>query len=137
DVANRPTVSSKTSAPEASRIGRKVGEFTLKDFRGASHRLSDWKNSKLIVVAFLGAECPLAKLYAPRMAELDARYRERGVQFIAINANSQDSPTEIAAYARVHKIEFPVLKDLGQHVADAMGAARTPEVFVLDESRTI
>ncbi|MBI3466375.1 MAG: redoxin, partial [Planctomycetes bacterium] len=38
---------------------------------------------------------------------------------------------------RLHSIEFPVLKDLNHTLADALGATRTPEVFVLDSERTI
>jgi mono/diheme cytochrome c family protein len=56
---------------------------------------------------------------------------------IGINANVQDSVTEIAHYARIHKIAFPILKDVGNVVADRFGAERTPEVFVLDRSRTV
>jgi hypothetical protein len=84
------------------------------------------------VVAFLGTECPLAKLYGARLAELHGQYVKQGVGFVGINANTQDALTEVAAYARRHGIDFPILKDVGNRVADAMGAIRTPEVFVLD-----
>ena len=43
----------------------------------------------------------------------------------------------MAAYARVHDIEFPLLKDLGNAVADRLGAQRTPEVFVLDQNASV
>jgi hypothetical protein len=42
-----------------------------------------------------------------------------------------------ARYAQEHKLPFPVLKDDASQVADAFGAQRTPEVFLLDESRTV
>ena len=32
-------------------------------------------------LVFFGTECPLAKLYAPRLAELAAKYEPRGVGF--------------------------------------------------------
>ena len=54
-------------------IGKKVDDFTLQDFRGKSHSLAELKDAKLVVVAFLGVECPLSKLYAPRLAELAKR----------------------------------------------------------------
>ena len=110
--------------------------FTLKDYRGKSQSLDD-VDSQLVVVAFLGTECPLAKLYGPRLSELQSRYEPQGVSFLAINSNLQDSITEIAAYARIHDIKFPILKDLGNEVADRMGAERTPQVFVLDSDRNI
>ena len=86
------------------------------------------------MLAFLGTECPLAKLYAPRLAALAKEYESRGVVFVGIDANRQDAATEIAAYARQHGIEFPILKDLHQAVADKVGAMRTPEIVVLDRT---
>src|ERR671918_411273 len=56
------------------------------------------------VVVFLGTECPLAKRYGPRLAELARDYESQGVQFVAVNSNEQDTLREIAHYARVHKI---------------------------------
>ncbi len=102
-----------------------------------SARSRIFKDSSLIVVAFLGTECPLAKLYGPRLAELAAKYKDRGVTFLGVDANRQDSLAEIAAYARDSGIEFPVLKDAGNVVADAIDAQRTPEVFLLDKDRVI
>ena len=45
--------------------------------------------------------------------------------------------TDLAHYASEHKIEFPLLKDAGNVIADQMGAVRTPEVFVLDADRVV
>lgn len=125
----------KEEAP--SFLGKKVDEFALQDFRGKSHSLSDWKDAKLIVVAFLGVECPLSKLYGPRLAELAAQYESKQVVFFGVDSNRQDSITEMAQYAKVHNIAFPLLKDLNNALADKMGAARNPQVFVLDRDRVI
>ena len=59
-------------------------------------------------------------------------YGPKGVAFVGIDANQQDSLLEIGHYVRVHKIDFPVLKDTVGKVADQFGATRTPEAFVLD-----
>ena len=115
----------------------KIENFRLPDFRGHEHALADDAAARLVVVAFLGTECPLAKLYAPRLATLAEEYRPRGVAFLAIDSNQQDNMTELAAFARTHGLTIPVLKDAGNAVADQFGAQRTPEVFVLDAQRAI
>src|SRR5204862_81705 len=99
--------------------------------------LADWKDSKILVVAFLGTECPLANLYAPRLAELATKWEPKGVAFVGINSNQQDSITEVAAHAQQHHILFSALKDPGNKIADQFHAARTPEVFVLDADRVV
>ncbi len=125
------------TAGEASPIGKKVENFSALDFRGKTTSLADFADSKTVVVAFLGTECPLAKLYGPRLAELAKEFAGRGVTFIAIDANRQDSDSDLAHYAKEHNIEFPLLKDAGNKIADQLGAVRTPEIFLLDGSRTV
>ncbi len=122
---------------KAADASKPVAPFTLHDIRGASVNSVDFADAKCLVVAFLGTECPLAKLYGPRLQSLASEYEPRGAKFLAINANQQDSISEIAAYAKQHGILFPILKDPGQSVADQFGAARTPEVFVLDPLGTV
>ncbi|MDB5384858.1 MAG: Peroxiredoxin [Planctomycetaceae bacterium] len=124
-------------AADPVQLGRKIEGFQLQDFRGASQALADFKDRELVVVAFLGTECPLAKLYGPRLAELAGQYGPKNVGFIAIDANQQDTLAEMGHYARVSKIEFPFLKDPSNSVADLFGAVRTPEVFVLDKNRVV
>jgi peroxiredoxin len=123
--------------PRATAIGKQIENFSLADVRGKAHALADGKDQALIVVAFVGTECPLATQYAGRLVELAAQYKERGVSVIAIDSNQQDSLAEMTHFERVQKIEFPLLKDPGNVVADQFGAERTPEVFVLDKERRV
>jgi peroxiredoxin len=117
--------------------GQTIDAFTLNDSFGAKRSLSEWKNRKAVVIVFLGTECPLAKLYGKRLAELDKEYGPQGVQIVGINSNQQDTLQEMLGYARDHGIEFPLLKDAGASVADQFGATRTPEAFVLDAKRAV
>lgn len=123
-------------SPASGPLGKKVADFSLRDFRGQQVSLSDFKQD-VLVVAFLGTECPLAKLYSKRLVELAEQYAEQGVGVLGINSNSQDSLTEIAAQVRVQEINFPMLKDAGSQVADSVGAERTPQVFLLDRQRVV
>jgi peroxiredoxin len=120
-----------------SPIGRTIGDFELQDYLGAKYALSDWRDKRAIAVVFLGAECPLAKLYGSRLQEMADRYADDDVQFVGINSNRQDSLEEIGYYARKCRIDFPLLKDPGNRVADQFGAVRTPEAFVLDGDRVV
>ena len=83
-----------------------IEDFTLRDYRGAERRLSDWKDRRLLVVAFLGADCPLAKLYGRRLGELEKEFAAQ-VAVIGINANRHDSLRAIRCYARSHDLRFP------------------------------
>jgi len=111
-------------------------DFTLDDFHGQPHRLSDFVDRQIVVVAFLGNDCPLVQQYTPRLMKL-AEHFDRQVAFLGINSNQQDSITEMRAFAESHELTFPLLKDPGNVVADKFQAVRTPEVFVLDQDRRV
>jgi len=120
-----------------SSIGQKIEGFELQDFYGKTHTLADYADQQLVIIYFTGTECPLAKLYAPRMERISQKYASQGVAMLGINSNRQDSITEIAAYAHRHGVTFPILKDAGNKVADQFKAERTPQVFVLNKDREI
>ncbi len=117
-------------------IGKKV-DFTLTDIDKKSHTLSAVKDTKAFVVVFLGTECPINNQYLPVLNKLHAEFAPKGVRFFAINSNVQDSADQIAHHAKKYGITFPVLRDHDNEVADAFGAKKTPEAFVLDAGRVV
>lgn len=125
------------AAKVAGAVPRQIESFTLNDHAGAKRSLAEWSDKPVLVVVFLGTECPLAKLYGQKLAELDKEYGDRGVRIIGINSNQQDTLQELAGYGTKFGIEFPLLKDPGAKVADQFGATRTPEAFVLDQQRIV
>lgn len=93
----------------------------------------DPDNSNAVtVVCFLGTECPLIQLYSHRLTVMANEYRSKGVRFIGVNSNIQDTPEDIRAFLQKHELSFPLVRDDDHAVADQYGAVRTPEVFVLD-----
>ncbi len=121
----------------AGGSAKTTAEFRLQDHRGAWHTLDEARERKVVVLAFLGTECPLAEAYAPRLAEVAREFAKRGVGFFGVDANPQDGPVAIGRFADKHRLPFPILKDVGHALADRLGVERTPEVFVLDESRAV
>ena len=112
-------------------------DFSLPDTRGQQVRLAQYADAPAVVVCFVGNQCPLAKLYTPRLVELAERYAAHKVPFLAINSNRQDSLSDMVDFAKQFNLSFPLLKDAGNQVADRFDARRTPEVFVLDAERRI
>src|SRR3954471_19380514 len=117
--------------------GATVPDVTLKDIHRRARSLADYKDKKAVVVVFADTECPVANLYVPTLIELHKQYAEKGVQFLAINSSGQDTFLLVSAHAQEREIPFPVLKDFDHKAADAFGAKRTPEVFLLDAGRVI
>jgi peroxiredoxin len=93
--------------------------------------------SRATVIVFLGVDCPLANLYAPRLKDLAVRYSGEGARFLAVNSNDFDTAPELAAFVWKHGLSFPFVKDADDRAAEALGATRTPEAFVVDRNRRV
>ena len=81
--------------------------------------------------------CPYVIAWNPRLRRAAEEYGERGVRFLAINANDSsrypaDSPDAMRRFVRDQQWPIPYLHDEAQDVARALGAEVTPHVFVLD-----
>jgi peroxiredoxin len=71
------------------------------------------------------------------MEKLAEDYSARGVNVIAINANSTETVDQMKAHAADYKLSFPMLRDKGNKIADMLGAEVTPEAFVLDANNKL
>lgn len=129
-------VGGSTSAAEPI-LGRSLGSFALKDYRGRDWSEQDFAQHPVLVVAVIGIECPLAKMYSHRLQTLAEEFAKDNVGVVAFDPNRHDSITEIAAFAKEHELTFPILKDLNNVVADRLGAERTPTMYVLDRDRQV
>jgi hypothetical protein len=115
----------------AALASQSLGDLEVTDSAETTIRLVDG-NSRATVIVFLGCDCPLANLYAPRLKELAARSPE--VRFIALSSNDHDAPADREAFVRKHGLGFPFLQDAEGRVTERLGATRSPEAFVLDRA---
>jgi peroxiredoxin len=125
-----------TAAAEV-RIGTTVDDLRFKDIRYVARSLSDFGEKKAVVLVFVETGCPLAQKYMPVLDKLDRKYRDQGVQFVAVNVGPNDTVTAMAGQAVEYRVEFPFVKDADGKVAEAVGVTRTPEVAVLDGKRVL
>ncbi|KAA5539727.1 redoxin domain-containing protein [Roseiconus nitratireducens] len=107
--------------------------FSLPTVGGATVDVDSDDDAELTVVFFLSTECPLAKLYAPRLQRLADEYADSGLAVVGVASSAQDSVEDLRAFADEHEIRYPIAKDYGNEVADQFQAERTAEVVLLDD----
>jgi hypothetical protein len=133
-----PRLAHAAPTPLPAPLGVSLADWTLPQGDGQPWSLArDGRGARAVVVLFLGTQCPINNLYLPVLADLHKKYGPRGVLFVGINSNAQDDEAAVARHSREFHLPFPVLRDAGAKVADRFAAARTPEAFVLDGSRTV
>ena len=114
-----------------------VKDFTLKDYLGNEHSLSDYKDSKAIVIIFVATRCPVSNAYNTRMEKLFEDYKVKDVAFLGINSNKSESVAEIKEHAKEKNLNFTILKDEGNVIADMFEASHTPEAYILNKNLSI
>ena len=128
---------SKSDDAVPAKIGQTVGGFTFKDIRYLPRQLADFGEKKVYVVAFTTLDCPVVQRYLPRHKLMDEAYRDKGVQFLAINVGPSDDLREVAYQAMQIDLDFPVAKDFDGSAARALGVTRAAEVVVLDSDKNL
>ena len=120
-------------------VGDTVADFKLKNVDGKMIALSDYKNSKGVIVIFDCNTCPFSKKYNDRIIALNQKYASKGYPVVTINSNDPDvsdgdSFEEMVDLAKRKNYDFPYLVDATQDVARAFGATNTPHVFILQRN---
>jgi peroxiredoxin len=111
-------------------------DFSLKNVDGTIVSLSDYSDQKGVIVVFTCNPCPFSKAYEQRIITLHQTYASQGFPVVAINPNDVEiSPDDSFARMKERSDEqeypFPYLKDETQEIYKAYGAARTPQIFLL------
>jgi thioredoxin-related protein len=87
------------------------------------------ENKKALVVIFLSAKCPCSNSHIKEINDLANLYSN--FSFVAVHSNF-DEPRELSKpYFQNVGINFPVLEDSNQTLADQFKASKTPHAFVI------
>ncbi len=113
-----------------------VSDFKLKNVDGRFVSLKDYPDAKGFIIVFTCNHCPFARLYPPRLNELNAKYKALGVPLIAISSTDTvvyegDSYALMVAKAHDEQFNFPYLYDDMQLAARNYGAQKTPHAYVI------
>ncbi|MGR9106877.1 MAG: TlpA family protein disulfide reductase [Gammaproteobacteria bacterium] len=73
--------------------------FSLPDTEGREHNINEWRG-KVLVINFWATWCPPCLEEIPHFITLQESYRDRGLQFIGIAVDENESVREFSAKAR-------------------------------------
>ena len=123
-------------------LGAEAPQFDLPGVDGQSHSLDSYADANVLVLVQSCNHCPYVQAWEGRLSAIASDYADRGVRLIAVNSNDavshpEDSFEEMQKRSREQGFTFEYLYDEPQVVAQALGAERTPEVFVYDRDRRL
>jgi thiol-disulfide isomerase/thioredoxin len=126
--------------------------FSLPGTDGAIHTSAEWKESKVLVVAFLCNHCTESQRYEARLNDMAQSLASKRVAVVAIQSSNPKAVTEkelawsdvgdgledMKERATFRKFHFPYLYDGDTgRTALAFGATVAPSVFIFDKERKL
>jgi len=109
-----------------------VEPFALKDTQGRDHTLSDWRDTKAVILFVVGRDCPTPNTYGAEMRRLCERYGPSGALFLGLNPEPDASADSVARFAQDLGLTFPILLDPAHELTVDLGVRVTPAAVVLD-----
>jgi len=124
------------------QLGDQAPDFTLPATDGSTYSLGSFDDAPVLVVFFTCNHCPFVVGSNEVTRSTAERFREAGVRFVGINANSvntkpDDSFEHMVSHMEEHRYPWTYLHDESQAVAKAYGALRTPHFYVFDRDRKL
>jgi peroxiredoxin len=124
------------------KIGDRAPDFALPATDGKTYRLADFSDARVWVVFFTCNHCPYVTGSDEVTRATADRFKDRGVFFIGINSNSQNTYPEddfdhMMARMKIQRFPWVYARDKTQDVARAYGALRTPHFYVFDQNRLL
>lgn len=150
--AAKPAGHAQPAALHDLAIGEAAPDFALPGIDGQTHTLSEYKEPKVLMVAFISNHCPDSHAAEGRIKALVAELKGQSFALVAINPNNpaglsidelgyskyDDGFEDMKRYAAENGFTFPYLYDgETQAVAKAYGCLATPHVFVFDAERKL
>ena len=80
-------------------------EFSLTDLSGRKLELSSYRG-KVVILDFWATWCEPCRTEIPRLADLQNKYRDRGLQIIGISLD--DEPKAVRAFYQQFNMNYPV-----------------------------
>ena len=120
----------------AQKNNKDIVDFKLKNVDEKIVSLSSFTDAKGFIIVFTCNHCPFAKLYPPRLNDLNNKFKPLGVPLIAISSTDtmmyeEDTYPNMVTKANEEHFNFPYLFDEMQVVAINFKAQKTPHAYVI------
>jgi len=105
--------------------------FSLSDASGKMHTAAEIHQHRATVLLFVATDCPNSNTYAPVLARLYRDFSDRGVLFLGVYSDPDDTAAAVQKHDAEYQIPYAALLDPHHLLASETGARSTPEAVIL------
>ena len=123
------------AATTGTDIGQHLPQFTAPalNVSGPQPKTAEFDSSKtkrVTAYIFVGVTCPATNAYIDRFKQLEQQYGPKGVDFIYLYPNNNDTTDAKLAFHKQKGLTGRLIDDQGAKLARLFKAQRTSELFV-------
>jgi cytochrome c biogenesis protein CcmG/thiol:disulfide interchange protein DsbE len=136
-IASPPAVGLRIgdAAPEVTVAADDGSTYQLTDLSGRPIRLADLRG-KAVWLNFFTTWCPPCQAEVPILRDVAARYRDRGLELVAISVQ-ETSPADVAAYAARYQLGYTIGFDGSGRIFHEYKAYGLPTQVFIDPNGVI
>ncbi len=125
------------SAPVAApQAGFAAPDFELPTLTGSTARLSDWRG-QVVVVNLWASWCGPCRAEMPALQRVAEHFAGQGVVVVGLNATTQDSRANAAAFVAEQGLTFPIVLDVAGTASAAYQLRALPSTYIVDKHGVI
>lgn len=132
--AARLEMALQEESEEPALVSRMAPDFSGSTLDGRTVTLADFRGQKQVVVAFWASWCGPCRLEMPELTKFYKRYHNQSSDFEFLAVSIDDDAKDAEAYANTAKLQFPVILDTRQRMADSYGVESIPTMFIIDKN---
>ena len=121
----------------AAQEGQRLIPFKGHDLNGQPFDLQQSIGSKPVMLIFWASWCPSCKTEVPKINQLAAKFKSRGMEFIAVNVGFNDSVERAQAFVKKTGMSYPVFFDATGMVTEQYRLQGVPTVIIADKQGVI
>jgi len=128
-------VGTPQKAIEGTTTGEKAPDFVLKDLKGQSFRLSDYRGKKPVLIIFSTTWCTFCREEIPHFKKIYETYSGLGVE--VVNIDIQESRAKVSGFAEKYGLPYRVLLDEDGTVSNVYDIRGVPALVLVDKDGMI
>jgi peroxiredoxin len=122
---------------EPALVDKPAPEFSAATLDGQTVSLADFRGQKNVVVSFWASWCGPCKLEMPALIKFYKTNHNPSSDFEILAISIDEDTRDATAFAAAQKLNFPVLLDPKQRVANAYQVEGIPTIYVIDKNGKI
>jgi peroxiredoxin len=118
-------------------VEQRAPDFSASTLDGQTVSLADFRGKKKVVVSFWASWCGPCRMEMPGLVKFYHDHHSASSDFEILAVSIDEDPKDASDFATAQKLNFPVLLDPKQKIADSYQVDGIPTMFVIDKDGKI